>query len=201
MPKSCTEGDAEASWHCSIVAELEDSCHVAGTARELILKPCTKVRWASVTSSHVFFHEHPDFHMYFEPYLVLSAATHTVAGILRPSSTPYSARALRMDLTTACNASNCWTAPLSTAPALEGQGATISASPAEFENKIKEQKEQVQLDTIGRHHLSLSQPWTSLNGAQLFEKCIKSRSCVLMGYHKSIRRANSCACALLLLVN
>ena len=61
---------------------------------------------------------------------MLSAATQMVAGILRPSSTPYSARALRMDLTTDCRASNCCRAPVSTCPEEEGHGALISASPA-----------------------------------------------------------------------
>ena len=39
-----------------------------------------------------------------ELYLRASSATKMVAGILRPSSTPYSARALRMDRTVVCNA-------------------------------------------------------------------------------------------------
>ena len=64
------------------------------------------------------------------------AEAQTVAGILRPNSTPYSARALRMDLTTDCKASNCGTASASTAPEEAGQGAVIKASPAQHEHPI-----------------------------------------------------------------
>ena len=64
-------------------------------------------------------------------HLVLSAVTQMVAGILRPSSTPYSALALRMDLTTDCKASNCCRASVSTGPEEEGQAALINASPAQ----------------------------------------------------------------------
>ena len=68
-----------------------------------------------------------------DTHLVLSAATQIVAGILRPSSTPYSARALRMDLTTDCRSWNCCRASVSTGPEEEGHGALIKASPAQHQ--------------------------------------------------------------------
>ena len=55
----------------------------------------------------------------------------TVAAILRPSSTPYSARALRTALTIACSAANCAAACVSCAAEAAGHGAVISAGPAE----------------------------------------------------------------------
>ncbi len=54
----------------------------------------------------------------------------TVAAILRPSSTLYSARALRTARTAACSASNCASALASTAASADGQGAAISAAPS-----------------------------------------------------------------------
>ena len=53
----------------------------------------------------------------------------TVAAILRPGSTPYSARVLRTARTAACSASNCASAAPSTAASADGQGAAMSASP------------------------------------------------------------------------
>ena len=61
----------------------------------------------------------------------------TVAAILRPSSTPYSARALRTARTIACSAVNCAAACVSWAAEAAGHDAVMRAGPAGSETRCQ----------------------------------------------------------------